>query len=113
MWPKKKRDSLIFFDFLYSIATTFKSLFWALFGLGDVNANNLAPFNSSLTETFGFILYGSYHVISIIILINMLIASMTLSYEHILVQYFLLSTFNCPKKNDQRKKLKFGACLII
>ena len=64
---------------------TFKSLFWALFGLGDVNAVNLAPFNSTLTVVFGYFLYGSYHIISIIILINMLIASMTLTYEKILV----------------------------
>ncbi len=42
-------------------------------------------FHSELTEEFGFILYGFYHLASIIILLNMLIASMTQSYEKILV----------------------------
>jgi hypothetical protein len=72
------------------IDATFKSLFWALFGLGETDAFSLAPFNSQLTEQFGFILYGSYHVISVIILINMLIASMTLSYENILVSDLII-----------------------
>ncbi len=66
----------------------------ALFGLGQpkdyklVDKNDRgdeANFNSELTEEFGFVLYGFYHLASIIILLNMLIASMTQSYEKILV----------------------------
>jgi hypothetical protein len=54
--------------------------------LADKNeSNEEANFHSELTECFGFVLYGFYHLVSIIILLNMLIASMTQSYEKILV----------------------------
>ena len=45
----------------------------------------LDPFQNKLTENFGFLLYGSFHIASIVILLNMLIAMMTKSYENILV----------------------------
>jgi transient receptor potential cation channel subfamily C member 4 len=64
---------------------TFNTMFWSLFGLGDDNKVLLAPFRNSLTETFGTFLYGCYHIASIIVLLNMLIASMTQSFERILV----------------------------
>jgi transient receptor potential cation channel subfamily C protein 4 len=64
---------------------TFKCMFWSLFGLGDSKFVHLAPYRNGLTETFGALLYGCYHIASIIVLLNMLVASMTQSYERILV----------------------------
>lgn len=62
-------------------------MFWALFGLGDPNKVNLAPYQNQLTQVFGLLLYGAYHIASIIVLLNMLVASMTQSFERILVTY--------------------------
>lgn len=67
------------------ILAAFGSMFWALFGLGDPAKVSLAPYENQLTETFGLLLYGAYHIASIIVLLNMLIASMTQSYERVLV----------------------------
>ena len=72
---------------------TFKSIFWSIFGLGDQNSIKLDPFKNSLTEGFGFILYGTFHIASIIVLLNMLIAMMTKSYEDILVNFFTIFLF--------------------
>lgn len=73
-----------------SISVTFKTMFWALFGYGTENDTDLSPiFKNNVTETFGFIIYGFFHATIIIILLNMLIASMTQSYEKILVTYIV------------------------
>jgi hypothetical protein len=45
----------------------------------------LSPFDNSLTVFFGFMIYGAFHIASIIVLLNMLIAMMAKSYEDILV----------------------------
>jgi transient receptor potential cation channel subfamily C protein 4 len=64
---------------------SFKSAFWALFGLGNPDYVIINDFRNQLTENFGTILYGSYHIAAIIVLLNMLVASMTQSFEKILV----------------------------
>lgn len=64
-------------------------MFWSLFGLGDPRNVTLGPYHNQLTETFGLLLYGAYHIASIIVLLNMLVASMTQSFERILVGYKL------------------------
>lgn len=64
---------------------SFKSAFWSLFGLGSPDYIKIDDFRNQLTENFGTILYGSYHITAIIVLLNMLVASMTQSFERILV----------------------------
>ena len=64
---------------------TFQTVFWSVFGLGDGASVKLDPFENSLTEAFGYVLYGAFHIASIIVLLNMLIAMMTKSYEDIMV----------------------------
>jgi hypothetical protein len=65
-----------------------------ILGLGNQANTGLAPFKNGLTETFGTVLYGMFHIASIVVLLNMLIAMMTKSYESILVRalkfFFLL-----------------------
>ena len=61
------------------------TIFWSMFGLGNPEDVELAPFDNLVTVWFGRFIYGIYHVCCIIILLNMLIASMTQSYEKILV----------------------------
>jgi hypothetical protein len=69
-----------------SLLVTFRSMFWALFGYGTDIDTSLKPFNNSVTELFGLVIYGFFHATIVIILLNMLIASMTQSYEKILVR---------------------------
>ncbi len=68
-----------------NIASSMLTIFWSMFGLGQSSDIKLDPFNNMVTEWFGILIYGVYHVCCIIILLNMLIASMTHSYETILV----------------------------
>jgi hypothetical protein len=61
-------------------------MFWAMFALGAPNHVNLGPvFFVPFTETMGFLFYGLFHIATLIILLNMLIAMMAKSYERILV----------------------------
>lgn len=65
-------------------------MFWSLFGLGETDSIELSPYKNQVTEFFGLILFACYHIASIIVLLNMLVASMTQSYEQILVNFFHL-----------------------
>ncbi|XP_074646574.1 short transient receptor potential channel 7-like isoform X2 [Tubulanus polymorphus] len=63
---------------------TFKSLFWSLFGYGDSQWPELGEkYKNSYTETVGTFLYGGYHIILVVVLMNMLIAMMSKSFEDI------------------------------
>ncbi len=70
---------------LFRIPLTFQTMFWSLFGLGDPDNVTLGNYKNDLTEVFGSLLYGTYHIASVIVLLNMLVASMTQSFEKILV----------------------------
>ena len=91
------------FNVFHSLPQTYKTLFWDLFGYGDVsdvdvvvgNVNVTQYLNDTtktvlaqgplvkhtLTEWVGFGLYGTYHMFVIIVLLNMLIAMMANSYN--------------------------------
>lgn len=75
---------------------TFYSLFWSMFGqvsIGDISvktpevdggSGNLPVEKSTaIVESVGMFLFGIYHVVIIIVLINMLIAMMSHSFEDI------------------------------
>ena len=68
-----------------TIDLTLKTMFWTLFGLIEEQVIELDPFIHPLTENMGFILFGTFNFASIIVLLNMLIASITMSYVIILV----------------------------
>ena len=81
-----------------SFQETIKTLFWDIFGYGDpehadVVVTNQCPepnpcYNTSehqFTEAVGFSIYGMYHIIVIIILLNMLIALMSNTFSRIKV----------------------------
>lgn len=67
----------------HNLESTFVTSFWALFEYGDPDSIKLDPFNNKLTESFGFLLYGSFHIVLTILLMNMLIAMLATSYESI------------------------------
>ncbi|XP_044058953.1 short transient receptor potential channel 4b isoform X2 [Siniperca chuatsi] len=61
---------------------TLQSLFWSVFGLISLYVTNVEP-DHEFTEFVGTTMFGTYNVISLVVLLNMLIAMMNNSYQHI------------------------------
>lgn len=63
---------------------TLQSLFWSIFGLVSLHVTNVEP-KHRFTEFVGSTMFGTYNIISLVVLLNMLIAMMNNSYQHIAV----------------------------
>lgn len=61
---------------------TLQSLFWSVFGLISLHVTNVKP-KHEFTKFVGSTMFGTYNVISLVVLLNMLIAMMNNSYQHI------------------------------
>ncbi|KAA0702161.1 Short transient receptor potential channel 4 [Triplophysa tibetana] len=61
---------------------TMQSLFWSIFGLISLYVTNVQA-DHKFTEFVGATMFGTYNVISLVVLLNMLIAMMNNSYQHI------------------------------
>uniref|UniRef100_A0A4W5N2U8 Transient receptor potential cation channel, subfamily C, member 4a n=1 Tax=Hucho hucho TaxID=62062 RepID=A0A4W5N2U8_9TELE len=61
---------------------TLQSLFWSIFGLISLYVTNVEA-DHQFTEFVGATMFGTYNVISLVVLLNMLIAMMNNSYQHI------------------------------
>uniref|UniRef100_A0A8C5P7U1 Transient receptor potential cation channel subfamily C member 4 n=1 Tax=Leptobrachium leishanense TaxID=445787 RepID=A0A8C5P7U1_9ANUR len=59
---------------------TLQSLFWSIFGLINLYVTNVKP-NHEFTKFVGATMFGTYNVISLVVLLNMLIAMMNNSYQ--------------------------------
>uniref|UniRef100_A0A8C3GJB0 Transient receptor potential cation channel subfamily C member 4 n=1 Tax=Cairina moschata TaxID=8855 RepID=A0A8C3GJB0_CAIMO len=59
---------------------TLQSLFWSIFGLINLYVTNVQP-KHEFTEFVGATMFGTYNVISLVVLLNMLIAMMNNSYQ--------------------------------
>ncbi|KAL3188500.1 hypothetical protein MRX96_003465 [Rhipicephalus microplus] len=59
-----------------------QSLFWASFGLVDLSNFELTGIKS-YTRFWGLLMFGSYSVINVVVLLNLLIAMMSNSYQRI------------------------------
>ncbi|XP_060910857.1 short transient receptor potential channel 6a [Labrus mixtus] len=69
-------------DAFTTLEESFKTLFWAIFGLSEVRSvviNNSHKF----IENIGYVLYGVYNVTMVIVLLNMLIAMINSSFQEI------------------------------
>uniref|UniRef100_A0A674MM34 Transient receptor potential cation channel subfamily C member 6 n=1 Tax=Takifugu rubripes TaxID=31033 RepID=A0A674MM34_TAKRU len=69
-------------DAFTTLEESFKTLFWAIFGLSEVRSvvvNNGHKF----IENTGYVLYGVYNVTMVIVLLNMLIAMINSSFQEI------------------------------
>ncbi|XP_035482262.2 short transient receptor potential channel 6a isoform X2 [Scophthalmus maximus] len=69
-------------DAFTTLEESFKTLFWAIFGLSEVRSvviNNGHKF----IENIGYVLYGVYNVTMVIVLLNMLIAMINSSFQEI------------------------------
>ncbi|KFD47429.1 hypothetical protein M513_11698 [Trichuris suis] len=65
-----------------NLFVTVETLFWSIFGLVDMDTFRLKEPHRT-TEWFGKTMFGTYDVISTIVLLNMLIAMMSNSYQYI------------------------------
>ncbi|CAH1959080.1 unnamed protein product [Acanthoscelides obtectus] len=65
---------------IFSLFETSQSLFWASFGLVDLMCFELTGIKG-FTRFWALLMFGSYSVINIIVLLNMLIAMMSNSYQ--------------------------------
>lgn len=67
-----------------SLFETSQTLFWAVFGLIDLENFELNEIKI-FTRFWGMLMYGTYSVINIVVLLNLLIAMMNHSYQLISV----------------------------
>lgn len=65
------------------MGSTFQTVFWSLFGLAEKGGVLLEDYNKRFTELIGYLMYGAFNIASVIVLLNMLIAMMSKSYETI------------------------------
>ncbi|XP_071948244.1 short transient receptor potential channel 4-like [Antedon mediterranea] len=67
-----------------TLLNTMATLFWALFGLPDVDILRLhRDVNHEFTESVATLLYAAYHIIAIVVLLNVLIAMMSSTYTRV------------------------------
>lgn len=88
----------------HSIEESFKTLFWAIFGLSEVKSvvmNNGHKF----IENTGYVLYGVYNVTMVIVLLNMLIAMINSSFQEI--EVFNFFSFHFTFRHDEKSKQVF------
>lgn len=76
-------DNLMFISF-HSLFETTQTLFWAVFGLVDLDSFELEGIKI-FTRFWGMLMFGTYSVINIVVLLNLLIAMMNHSYQLISV----------------------------
>lgn len=78
------RNYIHFLFLLSSLFETLQSLFWSVFGLINLYVTNVKA-RHEFTEFVGATMFGTYNVISLVVLLNMLIAMMNNSYQLIAV----------------------------
>ena len=82
------KNKLQYFHCLFAFSpTTFHTVFWSLFSLGEPTAVELGAFNHYFTQNVGYWIFGAYNIATVIVLLNMLIAMMSRSFEKIQVKY--------------------------
>ncbi|XP_035827592.1 short transient receptor potential channel 6-like [Aplysia californica] len=61
----------------------FQTVFWSIYGRGKREAVTLGAYNNQLTEVIGELIDAMYHITIVIVLLNILIAMMSRSFEKI------------------------------
>ena len=82
---RPSRPTSVIFTLCCSLEYTFRTIFWAVFGLKDSRTVELGGYESRFTESLGYIVFGVYNWGAVIVLLNMLIAMMTRSFDKIAV----------------------------
>ncbi|KAK7868642.1 hypothetical protein R5R35_008449 [Gryllus longicercus] len=74
------RDACVVWRRFANLFETTQTLFWAVFGLIDLDNFELQGIKS-FTRFWGMLMFGTYSVINIVVLLNLLIAMMNHSYQ--------------------------------
>ena len=69
---------------IFSLFEILQTLYFAIYGLVDVKHFELKE-NHGFTQFVGKLMFGTYSLITIIVLLNMLIAMLSNSYQYISV----------------------------
>ncbi|XP_071353529.1 short transient receptor potential channel 6 [Trachinotus anak] len=69
-------------DAFTTLEESFKTLFWAIFGLSEVKSV-VINIDHKFIENIGYVLYGVYNIIMVVVLLNMLIAMFNSSFQEI------------------------------
>uniref|UniRef100_UPI0037E8D614 short transient receptor potential channel 4b n=1 Tax=Semicossyphus pulcher TaxID=241346 RepID=UPI0037E8D614 len=91
---------------------TLQSLFWSVFGLISLYVTNVEP-DHKFTEFVGSTMFGTYNVISLVVLLNMLIAMMNNSYQHIARRAAVNVRFNHEYQEVLRNLVKRYVAAMI
>ncbi|GFR70679.1 short transient receptor potential channel 6 [Elysia marginata] len=62
---------------------TFRTVFWSIYGRGSIRAISLGNYSNYVTEYIGQGIDAMYHIVMIILMLNILIAMMSRSFEKI------------------------------
>ncbi|CAH1778072.1 unnamed protein product [Owenia fusiformis] len=81
-WHYGNEDNLASDAFL-TLPSTLTTLFWSLFSITHITDVVIDAPNLHIPQLMGSLLFGAYHVASIIVLLNMLIAMMSNSFNSI------------------------------
>ncbi|XP_015916852.2 transient-receptor-potential-like protein [Parasteatoda tepidariorum] len=76
----QQRDSCLAWRRFSNLFESSQTLFWASFGLVDISNFELTGIKS-YTRFWGLLMFGSYSVINVVVLLNLLIAMMSNSYN--------------------------------
>lgn len=79
----------------FSVEESFKTLFWAIFGLSEVKSV-VINYKHKFIENIGYVLYGVYNVTMVIVLLNMLIAMINSSFQEIEVKNPFMIKYHPP-----------------
>lgn len=110
--PPPSIHTLISF-ILFSLFETTQTLFWAVFGLVDLDSFELEGIKI-FTRFWGMLMFGTYSVINIVVLLNLLIAMMNHSYQLISVSgyvYLFHTTSIHAYMYSKRAWIGFSRCI--
>lgn len=87
-----------------------QTLFWAAFGLVDLDSFELEGIKI-FTRFWGMLMFGTYAVINVIVLLNLLIAMMNHSYQLISVSIAARLEFEATLGSDHLRSSPFPGSL--
>lgn len=64
---------------------TFRTVFWSMLGRGEPSVVELGDYENYFVQNVGYWIFGCYNVAIVIVLLNMLIAMMSRSFDIIQV----------------------------
>ena len=70
-----------------SLGKSLTTIFYAIYTYTAIDETSIDPFHNQMTPLFGMGIFGFYHITNITILMSMLIAMLTKSFDSIMVTF--------------------------